>query len=85
MQGHNSIAQDRLKNIVARIERLESEKATIASDIKEVYAEAKGSGFDVKALRKLIQVRRQDLNQYNEFVAMLELYMAAVGMPIPGK
>ena len=74
------VAQDQLRAIVARIERLEEEKATIAADIREVYAEAKGNGFDVKALRKLISVRRVDQAERKEQEAMLDLYMHALGM-----
>lgn len=74
------VAQDQLKSIVARIERLEEEKATIAEDIKQVYAEAKGNGFDVKALRKLIAMRKIEPAEARELAALLDLYMAAIGM-----
>lgn len=74
------VAQDQLRSIVARIERLEEEKATIAADIKEVYGEAKGNGFDVKALRKLISMRKVDQAERKEQEAMLDLYMHALGM-----
>ena len=75
-----SFAEGQLKAIVERIERLEEEKKTIAADIKEVYAEAKGTGFDVKALRKIIAMRRQDKDKRREEEAMLELYLSALGM-----
>ncbi len=78
--NEGGVAQDQLRAIVARIERLEEEKATIAADIREVYAEAKGNGFDVKALRKLISVRRVDQAERKEQEAMLDLYMHALGM-----
>ncbi len=78
--NEGGVAQDQLRTIVARIERLEEEKATIAADIREVYAEAKGNGFDVKALRKLISVRRVDQAERKEQEAMLDLYMHALGM-----
>ena len=76
----DSVAQDQIKAFIERIERLEEEKASIAGDIKEVYAEAKGNGFDTKVLRKIIQIRRQDHNQRMEIEALLELYMTALGM-----
>ena len=70
---------DQLKSIVERIERLEEEKKTIADDIKEVYAEAKGTGYDVKVLRKVIALRKRDLNERKEEEAILDLYLQAVG------
>jgi uncharacterized protein (UPF0335 family) len=73
------IAGDQLKSIVERIERLEEEKKTIADDIKEVYAEAKGNGYDVKVLRKVIAIRKRDANERAEEEAILELYLQAVG------
>ena len=76
----DSVAQDQIRAFIERIERLETEKSSIAGDIKEVYAEAKGNGFDTKVLRKIIQIRRQDHNQRMEIEALLELYMTALGM-----
>jgi len=76
----DSVAQDQLKAFVERIERLEEEKQAIAGDIKEVYAEAKGNGFDTKVLRKIIAIRKQDHNERMEQQALLELYLAALGM-----
>jgi uncharacterized protein (UPF0335 family) len=73
-------AKDQLKAIVERIEHLEEEKKAIADDIKDVYAEAKGNGFDVKALRKIIRLRKQDKNERAEEEAVLETYMHALGM-----
>ncbi|KRE02941.1 hypothetical protein ASE61_14930 [Bosea sp. Root670] len=70
---------DQLKSIVERIERLEEEKKTIADDIKEVYAEAKGTGYDVKILRKVVALRRRDLDERKEEEAILDLYLQAVG------
>jgi len=70
---------NQLKSIVERIERLEEEKKTIADDIKEVYAEAKGNGYDIKVLRKVIALRRRDLDERREEAAILDLYMQAVG------
>lgn len=73
-------AKDQLKAIVERIERLEEEKQAIADDIKDVYAEAKGNGYDVKALRKIIRLRKQDKHERAEEEAILETYMQALGM-----
>lgn len=70
---------DQLKTIVERIERLEEEKKTVAEDIKEVYAEAKGNGYDTKVLRKVIALRKRDLNERMEEEAILDLYLQAVG------
>jgi uncharacterized protein (UPF0335 family) len=75
-----SIAADQLKAFIERIERLEEEKAGIAGDIKEVYAEAKGSGFDTKVIRKIISMRKKDYAERQEEEAILELYMQALGM-----
>ena len=69
-----------LTSIVARIEKLEDEKAVIAEDIKEVYAEAKGNGFDVKILRKIIAMRKQDAEKRREEQAVLAIYMQELGM-----
>ena len=73
------VAGDQLKSIVERIERLEEEKKTIADDIKEVYAEAKGTGYDVKVLRKVVALRKRDLDERKEEEAILDLYLQAVG------
>jgi len=73
------VARGQLKSIVARIERLEEEKQGIADDIKEVYAEAKDCGYDTKALRKVIAIRKQDRAERAEQEALLELYLGAVG------
>jgi uncharacterized protein (UPF0335 family) len=76
----DSVAQDQIRAFIERIERLEEEKASIAGDIKEVYAEAKGNGFDTKVLRKIVSIRKQDHNERMEQEALLELYMTALGM-----
>ena len=73
-------AKDHLKAFVERVERLEEEKKTIADDIKDVYAEAKGNGFDVKALRQIIKLRKQDADERREQEAILETYLHALGM-----
>ena len=73
-------AKDQLKAFVERIERLEEEKKTISDDIRDVYAEAKGNGYDVKALRQVIRLRKQDKDERMEQEAVLETYMHALGM-----
>jgi uncharacterized protein (UPF0335 family) len=73
-------AKDQLKAFIERVERLEEEKKAIADDIRDVYAEAKGNGFDVKALRHLVRLRKLDVNERKEFEAIVETYMAALGM-----
>lgn len=75
----NSTAQTQLKTIIERIERLEEDKAAIAGDLKDVYAEAKGNGFDVKTLRKVVRLRKQDKAKRQEEDALLDLYMSAIG------
>jgi uncharacterized protein (UPF0335 family) len=75
-----AVAQDQLRAFVERIERMESEKKAVADDIKEIYAEAKGNGFDTKVLRQLVRVRKQDAEERLEQEALLDLYMAALGM-----
>ncbi|MGZ8299907.1 MAG: DUF2312 domain-containing protein [Rhodoplanes sp.] len=75
----NAIA-NQLKAVVERIERLEEEKKAIADDIRDVYAEAKGNGYDVKALRTIIRLRKQDKTERQEHEAILETYMHALGM-----
>ena len=76
------VARDQLRAFVERIERLEEEKKQISDDIKDVYAEAKGTGFDVKVLRKLISLRKRDANERAEEESILDLYMQALGMQI---
>lgn len=76
----DTVAQDQIKALIERIERLEEEKSAIAGDIKEVYAEAKGNGFDTKVLRKVIALRKQDQNERMEMQALIDLYMEALGM-----
>jgi uncharacterized protein (UPF0335 family) len=72
--------KDQLKAFVERIERLEEEKKAIADDIRDVYAEAKGSGFEVKALRAIVRLRKQNTDERREQQAILETYMHALGM-----
>jgi uncharacterized protein (UPF0335 family) len=73
-------AKDHLKAFVERIERLEEEKKAIADDIKDVYAEAKGTGFDAKALRAVVRLRKMDADERKEQDAILETYLHALGM-----
>jgi uncharacterized protein (UPF0335 family) len=73
-------AKDQLKSIIERIERLEEEKKTISDDIRDVYAESKGNGYDVKALRTIVRLRKQDPNERQEQETILETYMQALGM-----
>jgi uncharacterized protein (UPF0335 family) len=75
-----TIAHDQLRAFIERIERMEEEKAAIAADIKEIYAEAKGNGFDTKTLRKIVNIRKIDVNERAESEALLETYMRALGM-----
>ena len=72
--------KDQLRSIIERIERLEEEKKTIADDIRDVYAEAKGNGYDVKALRTIVRLRKQDANERAEQEAILDTYLNALGM-----
>jgi uncharacterized protein (UPF0335 family) len=74
-----SIAADQLKAFIERIERLEDEKKALADDIKEVYAEAKGTGFDTKIMRKIISLRKKDHAERQEEEAIMELYLQALG------
>ncbi len=82
--GVGGVAPDQLKSFVERIERLEEDKQAISDDIKDVYAEAKGNGFDVKILRQVIKIRKQDRNERLEMEALLELYLSALGMDRSG-
>jgi uncharacterized protein (UPF0335 family) len=80
MAKTGGIAAEQLKSIVERIERLEEEKAGIASDIKDIFSEAKGNGYDVKTLRKVISLRKMDANQRDEQEHLLDTYKRALGM-----
>jgi len=75
-----SVAPGQLKSIVERIERLEEDKRNVASDIKEVYAEAKANGFDTKVLRSIITLRRMEAAERQELESLIDVYMAALGM-----
>lgn len=76
----SSVAAKQLLSIIERIERLEEEKKDVADSVKEVYAEAKGNGFDTKTLRKVVNIRKKDPNERSEEEATLDLYLGALGM-----
>lgn len=78
--GHNGIDAGHLKAFVERIERLEEEKRALQEDIKDVYAEAKGAGYDKKMIRKIVSMRRQDAHKRREEEEILDLYLSALGM-----
>lgn len=85
--GHNSndpavggIAADRLRSIVERVERLEEERKGLASDIKDIFSEAKSAGFDVKVLRQIIRLRKQEPSEVEEQETLLDVYRRALGM-----
>jgi uncharacterized protein (UPF0335 family) len=73
-------AKDQLRSLVERIERLEEEKSALSADIREVYAEAKGVGFDTKIMRQVVRLRKLDRADRQEQEAILDLYLAALGM-----
>ena len=74
------IAVDRLRSLIERIERLEEERKALGSDIKDIYAEAKSAGFDVKVLRKIVQLRKQEPAEVEEHESILDVYRRALGM-----
>ena len=80
MTDVHGVARDQLRAFIERIERLEEEKKTIADDIQDVYAEAKGTGFDTKILKKVIALRKKDDQERMEEEAILDTYLAALGM-----
>jgi uncharacterized protein (UPF0335 family) len=75
----NTSAQGKLKSLIERIERLEEDKAAVSTDLKEVYAEAKGEGFDTKIVRKVVRLRKQDKAKRQEEEALIDLYISAIG------
>ena len=75
----SSVAADQLKSFIERIERLEEEKKTLGTDLKEVYAEAKGGGFDTKIMRQVVRLRKMDKQDRQEQEAILQLYLDAIG------
>jgi uncharacterized protein (UPF0335 family) len=76
----SGVAADRLKSFISRIERLEEEKAAIAGDVKEVYSEAKSSGFDTKIMRQIVRLRKMDAQERAEQEQLLDVYRSAIGM-----
>jgi len=80
MADRGGVAGERLKSFIERIERLEEEKRALAADIKEVYSEAKGAGFDIKTMHELIKIRRLDEDDLDEREALLDTYKRALGM-----
>ncbi|MCO6391375.1 DUF2312 domain-containing protein [Aliihoeflea aestuarii] len=76
----DNVAAAELRQLIERIERLEEEKTALQDDIKEVMAEAKGRGYDTKAIRAIIRLRKKDPNERQEEEALIELYMTALGM-----
>ena len=79
VDGLMATAQGRLRTIIERLERLEEDKQAVMTDMKEVFAEAKGEGYDVKVLRKVIRIRKQDKAKRQEEEAILDLYLSALG------
>lgn len=80
LPGTEEVNAGHLKAFIERIERLEEEKKALADDIKDVYGEAKANGFDVKIMRKIVSIRRQDRDKRVEEETILDLYLAALGM-----
>ena len=80
MADVGGIAADQLRSFIERTERLEEEKAALAGDIREVYAEAKGNGFDTKIMRQVVRLRKMDSNDRSEQEELLDLYKAALGL-----
>ena len=76
----SSIAVGKLKSFVERVEKLEAEKAELTADIREVYSEAKGQGFDTKIMRQVVRMRKLETADRQEMEAILDLYLAALGM-----
>jgi uncharacterized protein (UPF0335 family) len=79
-QGHNSFAKENLKNFIARVERLNEERDALSADIREVFSEAKGTGFCVKTMRTVLRLRKLDKADFQEQEAMLDLYLTAMDM-----
>ncbi|MBI3678750.1 MAG: DUF2312 domain-containing protein [Proteobacteria bacterium] len=76
----SGFAKDHLKSLIERVERLEEEKAALTADIREIYSEAKGQGFDTKIMRQVVRLRKLDRAEFQEREAILDLYMSALGM-----
>lgn len=80
----DNIAADELRQLIERIERLEDEKKAIGDDVKDVYAEAKARGYDTKAMRAIVRLRKMEKNARDEAAAMIETYAGALGMDLQG-
>jgi uncharacterized protein (UPF0335 family) len=80
MSKAGGVAGDHLKSFIERIERLEEEKKALADDIRDVYSEAKGTGFDVKVMRQIVKIRKMDKDELDEQEALLDTYLLALGM-----
>ena len=80
MTDAGGVAGDRLRTIIERIERLEEEKKALSEDIREIYSEAKGAGFDVKVIRQLVRLRKMDATDRSEMEQVLDVYERALGM-----
>ena len=80
MTDAGGVAGDRLRTIIERIERLEDEKKALSDDIREVYSEAKGAGFDVKVIRQVVRLRKMDATDRSEMEQVLDVYKRALGM-----
>lgn len=78
--GHNSVAADQLRSFVERAERLHEEREGLAGDLRDLFAEAKGSGFCTKTIKAVLKIRKQDRSERQEAEAILETYLAALGM-----
>jgi len=78
--GHNSVAPDQLKSLIERIENLEEEKKALTDDIRDVYNEAVGSGFDKKVMRRIVALRKMDHAERKELESITDLYLAALDM-----
>ena len=83
MADLGGISADRLRSFVERVERLEAERKGISDDVREVYSEAKGAGFDIKVMRRIIQLRKIDCNERDEMEHVLDVYMRALDMKAP--
>ena len=79
-QAKTNFAKEQLKALIERIERVEEEKAGLAGDIREIYAEAKGNGFDTKIMREVVRLRKVESHERAERDALLDLYLSAMGM-----
>ncbi len=79
-ESSQTVAAGQLRAFIERVERLEEDKQAIADDIKEVYAEMKGTGFDIKAVRSIVRLRKKDQSERQEEEAMIDLYKSALGM-----